>query len=123
MQLSQEITDLICEIEYIIGDQCYNPNSYNGYTGEEGCSYRYPVYAFTDKSSNNLVKTRGKLNSKWSYIGSVTPELVRGMRYQFGTNHLYIGEAIYQTLDMLEKRYGLDFSLLEDEHRKENHDE
>ena len=119
MQLTQELTDLICEIEYIIGDQCYNPNSYDGYTGDEGCSYRYPVYVYTDKSSDEMVKIRGKVNNGYSFYGKVTPELVRGMRYRFGSNHLYIGEAIYHVLDMIQDRYGIDFSELEAAHRKE----
>lgn len=119
MQLTQELTDLICEIEYIIGDQCYNPNSYDGYTGDEGCSFRYPVYVYTDKSGNEMVKFRGKVNSGFSYDGKVTPDLVRGMRYKFGSNHLYIGEAIYKILDMMQDRYGIDFSAMEAEHRKE----
>ena len=119
MQLTKELTDLICEIEYIIGDQCYNPNSYDGYTGDEGCSFRYPVYVYTDKSGDERVKIRGKVNSRYSYAGNVTPELVRGMRYKFGSNHLYIGEAIYKVLDMLQDRYRIDFSALEAARRKE----
>ena len=123
MKLTQKLTDLICEIEYLIGDQCYNPNSYDGYTGDEGCSFRYPVYTYTDKSTDELVKIRGHANKDFlgTYLGIVTPELVRSMRYKFGSNHLYIGEAIYSVLGMLEKRYGICFEQLEAEHlRKGN---
>jgi hypothetical protein len=122
MELTQELTDLICELEYLIGDQCYNPNSYDGYTGDEGRSFRYPVYTYTDKSTDELVKIRGHVNgSARSIYGSVTPDLVRSMRYKFGSNHLYIGEAIYSVLVTLEKRYGICFEELEAEHlRKGN---
>lgn len=122
MELTQELTDLICELEYLIGDQCYNPNSYDGYTGDEGRSFRYPVYTYTDKSTDELVKIRGHVNgSARSIYGSVTPNLVRSMRYKFGSNHLYIGEAIYSVLVMLEKRYRICFEELEAEHlRKGN---
>ena len=79
MELTQELTDLICELEYLIGDQCYNPNSYDGYTGDEGRSFRYPVYTYTDKSTDELVKIRGHVNgSARSIYGSVTPDLVVG---------------------------------------------
>lgn len=120
MKLTQKLTDLICEIEYLIGDQCYNPNSYDGYTGDEGCSFRYPVYTYTDKSTDELVKIRGHVNKDFlgTYLGVVTPELVRSMRYKFGSNHLYIGEAIYSVLGMLEKRYGICFEELEAEYLK-----
>ena len=120
MHLTQELMDLICEIEYIVGNQCYNPNSYDGYTGDEGCSFRYPVYVYTDKFGDELVKVRGKVNSSYSYAGKDTPDLVRGMRYKFGSNHLYIGEAIYKVLDMIQDRYGIDFSVLEAARRKDN---
>ncbi len=40
------------------------------------------------------------------------------MRYKFGANHLYIGEAIYNVLKMLEKRYGISFNDLEANHLK-----
>ena len=126
MKLTQELTDLICELEYMIGDQCYNPNSYDGYTGDEGCSYRYPVYTYTDKSTDELVKIRGHVNSRsWDFYGTVTPDLVRGMRYKFGSNHLYIGEALYRVLEMLQTRYGLNFTALEEKYQnniKEEHD-
>lgn len=40
MKLDKNTAKLICELEYLIGDECYNPNSYDGWTGDEGCSYR-----------------------------------------------------------------------------------
>ncbi|MBO4907626.1 MAG: hypothetical protein J5486_11470 [Bacteroidaceae bacterium] len=43
MKLTKATTELICELECIIGSKCYNPNSLNGYTWEEGLEFRYPV--------------------------------------------------------------------------------
>ena len=37
------------------------------------------------------------------------------MKYVFGSNHLFIGEGIYNILNELEKRYGLDFDKMEEE--------
>ena len=34
------------------------------------------------------------------------------MKYKFGSNHLYIGEAIVNALEYLERQYGLDFNEL-----------
>lgn len=34
------------------------------------------------------------------------------VRYKFGSNHLYIGEAIIKALEHLEGKYGLDFNEL-----------
>ena len=36
MIVDENIAELICALEYKIGNQTYNPNSYNGWTGEEG---------------------------------------------------------------------------------------
>ena len=40
MKLTKKTIQLICELESIIGDECYNPNSFDGWTLEEGCSFR-----------------------------------------------------------------------------------
>ena len=34
MKITPEIAALIAQLEYEIGRECYNPNSYDGYTGE-----------------------------------------------------------------------------------------
>ena len=51
MKLTKKTIELICELEAIIGDECYNPNSYDGWTLEEGRAFRYPV-TFDDKDGN-----------------------------------------------------------------------
>ena len=103
MKLTKATTDLICELEYIIGMKCYNPNSLNGYTWEEGLEFRYPVW-YEDKDGDDT-KTSYKIrNIDKSNIGTI--------RYKFGSNHLYIGEGIVKVLEFLESKYGLDFNEL-----------
>lgn len=48
-------------------------------------------------------------------ITSISPSEVHTMKYVFGSNHLFIGEGIYNILNELEKRYGLDFDKMEEE--------
>ena len=103
MEIDNNIAELISELEYIIGNQCYNPKSYNGYTGEEGAEFRYPVNVYRD---NNLSKS-------WSRVKELTPKEVDTMRYHFGANHLYIGQGLTKVLEYLEKRYDIDFNQLE----------
>lgn len=43
MEIDKNIASLIADLEFQIGYECYNPNSYNGRTFEEGCNFRYPV--------------------------------------------------------------------------------
>ena len=48
-------------------------------------------------------------------ITSISPSEVHTMKYVFGSNHLFIGKGIYNILNELEKRYGLDFDKMEEE--------
>lgn len=108
MKIDKKIASLIAELEYEIGRHCYNPNSYDGYTGEEGCAFRYPVY-FTEKNKDGDVnehKVRG-------YIVNLQPEQIKTMKYKFGSNHLFIGEALLKILELLEIKYNIDFNSLD----------
>lgn len=108
--VNENIARLIFEMEYIIGSECYNPNSYDGYTGEEGCSFRYPVLIF-DEESHGLARYKCKIyDGKAKYIDT--------MKYVFGSNHLFIGNGLLNVLSMLERRYGLDFNKLEEQRLK-----
>ena len=109
MIIDENIVDLICELEYIVGRQCYNPNSYNGWTGEEGCSFRYPV-SFC-KSKEALEK--GVLTKERGAIKYIEPEMIATVKYAFGSNHIYIGDAIKLLLENIEKRYAISFNDLE----------
>ncbi len=107
MNRTQNIADLVSELEYRIADTCYNPNSYDGYTGEEGCEYRYPVCVYQDK----------KLNKYYGTIKNLKPNEIGTIKYKFGSNHLFIGDGLIQVLEYLEKRYNLDFDKLEQKHK------
>lgn len=109
MKINKALAHVICTIENIIGNQTYNPHSYNGWTGEEGCGYKYPVsYCKTKSDFNNHIATKTK-----DEIIYIDPECVETMKYVFGSNHLYIGDGIVDVLEFLEQRYGLNFNELE----------
>lgn len=103
MKLTKATTELICELEYLIGNECYNPNSTNGYTGEVGRYFRYPVW-YKDKN--------GKDRSTRYKITDVDKSNIGTIEYMFGSNHLHIGNAIIEVLEKLETKYGLDFNEL-----------
>lgn len=111
MEITKEITDLICELEYIIGSQCYNPNSHNGYTMEDGCNFRYPV-SYKDKDGTED-KTRHK-------ITDIDKSRINTIKYKFGSNNLNIGIAIKKVLETLESEYGLDFNKLTKSKKRED---
>lgn len=110
MKIDDKIMQLIFDLESIIGESCYNPHSTDGRTGEQGKWIRYPVWA---KISNNdsYSRFRGK-------IYGVLPDNIDNIEYRFGANELQIGTALKEVLEFLEKRYGIDFNILE-ERRKE----
>ncbi len=115
MALNQQTGELVARIEYMIGKQCYNPNSYDGYRDEYGRSFRYPVN-FRISEDKGDIKTSSQVPG--GYAESVTPEIVKSMKYKFGSNHLYIGDAIVEVLEMLEKRYSIDINQLEAQYRE-----
>lgn len=81
----------------------YNPNSLNGYTWEEGCEFRYPV-SFCDIEDDER-RTRYRIE----YIDKNGVDTIR---YKFGSNHLYIGNALVKVLERLEEKYDLNFDEL-----------
>lgn len=103
MKINKKSIKLICNLERIIGGNCYNPNSLNGYTLEEGLEFRYPV-CYKDANGNEC-------KSRYT-ITNLSPKDLTSVRYQFGSNHLYIGDALYKVLNHLEKELGLDFDQL-----------
>lgn len=112
MKINKSTIKIITDMEYIIGSQCYNPNSYNGWTGEEGCSFRYPVYTAKEQEGTyEAYKYRG-------HIDEISPNEVDTIKYKFGSNHLYIGEGLEKILTYLEDRYDIDFEKMEKEKRK-----
>ena len=110
MKIDSGMAKLICELEYLLGSECYNPSSYDGWTGIEGREYRYPVYALNDPERNELSKFRWNVAKSAS---SFSERTVRTMKYKFGANHLFVGIGIKKILEALEERYNLDFNELE----------
>lgn len=111
MELTKEICTLIANIENIIGSECYNPNSYDGWNDVEGCEFRYPV--LIRNQSGTFEKVRTNINTTPLLDEKdITPESIKYMKYKFGSNELFIGLGIIETLEFLEKSYGLDFNEL-----------
>jgi hypothetical protein len=113
MKINKETAALVSEIEYIIGNECYNPNSYDGYTGEEGRGFRYPVIITVRDEKGNAedCKTRSRLHN--NIIHDFKPNDLIYAKYKFGSNHLYICQGIQKALTFLEKRYNISFEELE----------
>ena len=109
MKLNRNILKLISLLEYRVGSNVYNPNSYDGWTGKYGRSFRYPVTFENMDDAEYQYEDKTK-----SYIGyCLKEENIGSLRYKFGSNHLYIGDALVDVLELLEKRYDLDFDELE----------
>lgn len=106
MKVNQDIMDLICLLEYRIGDSCSNGDSYNGWTNDWGADFRYPV----------TVDGRGKYRNTIESLG-LEPEDLGDIYYKFGANELHVGFGIKHLLEELEERYGLDFAKLEAEYK------
>lgn len=119
MKATKTTMKLISAIEYEIGSSCYNGSSYNGWTDEYGCSFRYPLsYEYKD-DDGDICSDRTKLRIE-DYFGFINPDNIRTACYKFGANELCIGAAIIDMLTMLEERYELDFEKLEKEYQKRN---
>lgn len=112
MKLSKSICKMIADIEFLIGSECYNPNTYDGWNDIEGCDYRYPINV--PNKDGHYTKIRLNINET-SLISSedITPGTVKYMKYKFGANELFVGLGIIKVLQYLEERYGLDFDELE----------
>lgn len=113
MKVHKYMCPLMADLEYIIGSTCYNPNSYDGHTGDEGCAYKYPVVIPTQP-----YKTKTKINLNYALRGELSPDDVWLMRYEFGSNHLYIGQSLIKLLEYLEDRYNISFNDLERNRKK-----
>ena len=103
MKINKSVVKLISELEYLIGHQCFNPKSYNGYTGDEGCLFRYPVW-YTNKDKDE-VKTKYK-------ISDADEKSINTMYYKFGSNQLYIGDALVKVLQHIEDKCSIDINEL-----------
>ena len=109
MRLDNNIADLICLLEYKIAWKAYNDNSYNGWTGESGCGFRYPVHYCRDHKA----KEKGEYSRTKALIRGLDPECIHTLYYTFGSNDLSIGNGLIEILEYLEEYYGIDFNKLE----------
>lgn len=118
MVIDKNMRELIADLEYCIGSECYNPNSYNGYAGEEGASYRYPVYipVQINEDEKHFAKARANVKN----ISNFEYADILQLQYRFGANNLFIGYGLVHVLEYLEKRYGLDLSTLEQNYQHDN---
>lgn len=114
MKLTNNTIKLICDLERIIGNECYNPNSFDGWTFEEGKDFRYPV-TYTDRDGEEC-KTRYT-------VRDVDKKSVNTMRYKFGSNNLFIGIGLQKVLEYLENKYDLNFDELVKNDKPENTEE
>ena len=112
MKLTPALCKFIASLEYVVGNECYNPNSYNGWTEEYGLSYRYPVHVADSSGEDHRVKSN--VASLTRLLGEIDEDTINSMYYAMGTNELYIGQALISILEKLEERYGLDFAALEE---------
>ena len=113
MKLTKKMCNVIADIEYLIGNECYNPKSYDGWNDIEGCSFRYPVNVPNENGEFTKVH---RVNIKSSYMldsKDISPKTLPFMKYKFGSNELLIGKGIINALEYLENRYGIDFNELE----------
>ena len=114
MKLTKEMCNLIAELEFQIGKECYNPKSYDGWKNIEGRNFRYPINV--PNENGGITKIRGGKITRSYYMamsGNLTPNAIQFMRYKFGSNELYVGQGLINVLEYLENRYGLNFEELE----------
>lgn len=118
MVVNDETMNLISDIEVIIGHSCYNGDSYNGWTHEYGCSFRYPITYSVEK--DRVIEK----HKEWGRIkdapkdAPITTDNIKTVMYKFGSNQLEIGSAIISVLNMLEERYSINLNVLEKEYQR-----
>lgn len=78
MKLNKDLCELIAELEYIVGSECYNPNSYDGWNDVEGCSFRYPINV--PNSEGKYEKTRSNINIIYKVTVKSTTVLLSTLR-------------------------------------------
>lgn len=103
MKLTKKTIQLICDLERLVGEECYNPNSFDGWTLEEGREFRYPV-TYTDND--------GVARKTWATLQNLDKKNIGTIHYKFGSNNLFIGIGLQKVLEYLEHKYDLDFDEL-----------
>lgn len=110
---------LLHDLEFEIGNECYNRNIQNyGPGGEwegEGREFRYPI-RFINKSGE-IEKYKGRFPYTQSSDGELAycilgEERYSSAHYAFGANQLHILRGIRKILENLENRFHLNFDDL-----------
>ena len=103
MKITKRTAKLVSDLESILGDNCYNGDSYNGWTDEYGAHFRYPV---------TYLGTDGKYHKEKYLSWEIDYKNIDKMHYKFGSNELYVGAGLIRILNELEERFGLNFDEL-----------
>lgn len=101
-KLTKKRAELLAQLEYLIGSNCYNGNIQNygaggAYYGE-GRTFRYPV--MTIDAEREKRKTRNRISTD-------DPEVMKTGYYAFGANRLHIMTALDEVLRHLEEHHDL----------------
>ncbi|WP_345974776.1 hypothetical protein [Sulfurimonas sp. HSL3-7] len=108
-QKIDKLKQLFILLESTIGGQCYNGHIQNygswGQWLDEGREFKYPFYYY--KNNEKQPKTHYLNNS-------MNANELYSAYYPFGANQLHISKAILKTIELIEKRYGLNFCELEE---------
>lgn len=103
-KISKKRAALLEELEYIIGNECYNGNIQNWGPGGvfygEGRSFRYPVTVVDDEGAK-------KKFSRKTVSNGLEVEMLERCYYAFGANQLYIMVALEKVLQHLEEKHDL----------------
>ena len=117
MKLNKDLCAIIADLEQLIGSECYNPNSYDGWNDVEGCEFRYPISI--RNQDGEFVKIKTNINTTALLDKKdITPDSIKYMKYKFGSNELFVGLGIIKVLEYLENRYEIDFNELEKQLKK-----
>ena len=121
MNMDLDMCELVCELEYLIGKECYNPHSYDGWNDIEGCGFRYPVRIMLNIGGHMVEQSlRCNLNERNGFINpeqDFNHKVINNLKYKFGANEMYIGLGVQNILKFLEERYNLDFNQLEKDYK------
>lgn len=123
MVIDKRMCKVIADLEYCIGSECYNPNSYDGWNDIEGCEFRYPINVpvVDEHEEVKYKKVRDNINKTCLLTQEdINPRAMTYMKYRFGSNELFVGMGIKNVLDYLENRYNLDFNAMEEQLQNNN---
>ena len=109
---SKRMRQLLQELEWQIGSECYNGNIQNygpwGQWEGEGREFRYPV-TYPD-GEGDLRKYRS--DQPYGMKGPLKPDQLNQAYYAFGANRLHIFRGIMNAVELLKQVFGIDFESM-----------